>query len=205
MEAVANVLSLDFDFFKAISNDSETLNEYKSDLAPSHKACYVSHYKVWELIALQKYESALILEDDVDIEMSISSIVSKVHRDLPGNWEMVYLGHCSDEGDYFFKFRRMLNPSLYKLFKSNSPSCTHAYAISSLGVSKLLKELVDPKDPIDVELVYRIKAGNITSYSLEPSAIVQWKSFDNPSDISPGAMDAPQLLESSTMHFLGLT
>ncbi|CAG8712580.1 11410_t:CDS:2 [Funneliformis caledonium] len=125
MKVIANVFSLDFDFFKAISNNSETFNEYKNDLTPSYKACYVSYYKVWKLIALQKYESALILEENVDIEMSISSIVFKVYCGLPGNWEM------------------------------------------------LLKELVDPKDLIDVELVYRIKVRNITSYSLEPSAIIQ--------------------------------
>ncbi|CAI2185943.1 17959_t:CDS:1 [Funneliformis geosporum] len=205
MEAIANALSLDFDFFTAISYDNETLNEYKSDLSPSHKACYVSHYKVWELIAHQKYESALILEDDVDFEMNISSIVFKVHRDLPVNWEMVYLGHCSNEGDYFFKFHHWFNKSLYKLFKSNVPVCTHAYAVSSLGVSKILKELIDPKDPIDWALINKIQAGKIISYSLQPSAIVQWKSSVNPSDVSPGAMDAPWALENSTMNFLGLT
>src|ERR1044072_8520191 len=73
MEAIARFHSLDFDFFTAISKDDDkTLNEYKtSGVGPSHKACYVSHYKVWELIAHRRYENTLILEDDVDFEMDI--------------------------------------------------------------------------------------------------------------------------------------
>src|SRR5436305_2043968 len=67
MEAIARFHGLDFDFFTAISkDDNKTLNEYKASVGPSHKACYVSHYKVWELIAHNRYENTLILEDDVD-------------------------------------------------------------------------------------------------------------------------------------------
>jgi hypothetical protein len=126
METIASFHSLDFDFFTAISkDDNKTLNEYKTiGVGPSHKACYVSHYKVWELIAHHRYESALILEDDVDFEMNISPIMSKVHRDVPADWEMLYLGHCSDEGDgnIFFKLLNWLNKSLIRLFKSKSAS-----------------------------------------------------------------------------------
>ncbi|RIA97804.1 hypothetical protein C1645_813686 [Glomus cerebriforme] len=205
---MANVLDLDFDYFMGISNDSKILDEYKSDLAPSHKACYVSHYKVWELIAYHNYESALILEDDVDFEMDISRIMTKVHRYLPAYWEMLYLGHCSYEGDddFYVKSHRWLGHYFVGLFKSKAPACTHAYAISSFGASKLLKEVVDPKEPVDVELVFKIQTGNIISYSLEPSIIVQWKNATNPSNVSPGKNDYTQwwFLKSSTMHHVGL-
>jgi len=207
METIASFHSLDFDFFTAISkDDNKTLNEYKtSGLGLSHKACYVSHYKVWELIAHHRYESALILEDDVDFEMNISSIMSKVHSDVPADWEMLYLGHCTDEGNIFFKLHNWLDKSLIRLFKSKEPGCTHAYAVSSLGVSKLLRELINIKLPIDVELVRKIQAGKITSYSVQPSVIVQRKNFGDQSDVSPGTMGKMWPLNNSTLHFLGLT
>ncbi|CAG8559710.1 12070_t:CDS:1 [Acaulospora colombiana] len=201
MEAVANALNLDFDFFEAISKDDyKTLNEYESDLAPPQKACYVSHYKVWQLVA-QRNSSALILEDDVDFEMNISSVMLEILRILPADWEMLYLGHCSQED-----FGEPLGESSgFKLFKSTRPSCTHAYAVSSSGAAKLLELLVNPKMPVDVELVFNIEPGKIISYSIEPPLIAQWKSPDNPSDISPGAMDEMQHLQNSTLHYLGLS
>ncbi|RIB23346.1 glycosyltransferase family 25 protein [Gigaspora rosea] len=205
MEAIASSHNLDFEFFTAISKDDyETLNQYKSDLDPSHKACYVSHYILWELIAHNRYMSALILEDDVDFEMDIVSIMSKVYRVLPADWEMLYIGHCSSEGSIFFKIRQWFDNSLFQLLKSDTPACAHAYAISYSGALKLLKEIVDIKEPVDVEIVYKVRSGDIISYSIEPSAIVQWKSLDNPSDVSPGTMGSQWPLKNSTLRFLGL-
>ncbi|CAG8535106.1 12580_t:CDS:1 [Acaulospora morrowiae] len=200
MEAIENALGLDFDFFPAINNnDSETLNKYQADLATRHKACYVSHYRVYESIVRNGYNSALILEDDTDFEISISSIISDIHRILPNDWEMLYIGHCSwEKGGPLIGYA-----SDFKLFKSTAPACTHAYAVTLSGAKKLLKELVNLKLPIDLELGEKIKSGNITSYSLDPPAIVQWKSKDNPSDVSPGAEMLTTRLKNSTLHSLG--
>lgn len=39
-------------------------------------------------------ESALILEDDVDIEWDLEMLWNPIAGKLPLDWEVVYLGHC---------------------------------------------------------------------------------------------------------------
>jgi GR25 family glycosyltransferase involved in LPS biosynthesis len=39
-------------------------------------------------------KSALILEDDVDIEFDFNNLWKTIERVLPDNWDMIFLGHC---------------------------------------------------------------------------------------------------------------
>lgn len=39
-------------------------------------------------------ESALILEDDVDVEWDLERMWSRIERRLPADWEVSFLGHC---------------------------------------------------------------------------------------------------------------
>lgn len=200
MDAIANSLNLDFDFFPGVSSeDVDILKEYDFNIAPNHKTCYVSHYRVYESIVQNGYGSALILEDDVDFETNTSSIMREIYRVLPTDWEMFYPGHCTWEGEG----EQVGNTTGYELFKSTGPFCTHAYAVTLSAAEKLIKELTHPWLPIDMQLIETIKTKNVSSYSLEPSLIVQWKSKDDPSDVSPGADQWTFPLRNSTLHSLG--
>lgn len=57
-------------------------------------ATWYSQTRVWRKIVENKDESALILEDDVDIEWDIERIWPNVQRSLAPDWEVVFLGHC---------------------------------------------------------------------------------------------------------------
>lgn len=57
-------------------------------------ATWYSQTRVWKKMIENKDKSALILEDDVDIEWDIERIWPNVERALPENWEVVFLGHC---------------------------------------------------------------------------------------------------------------
>ncbi|RHZ35632.1 glycosyltransferase family 25 protein [endosymbiont GvMRE of Glomus versiforme] len=201
MESLSKYLKLDFDFVDAVpKEDFETLNEYLSDLEPQYKACYISHYRLYGDILKRGYRSSLILEDDVDIELNITDIMNTYIPYLPKDWELFYIGQCGQK-----EHKNPLNnqTSPFKVYKSESPFCTHAYAVSFLGAQNLLNLLINIKSPIDLELVHYIKKGKISSFTLEPSAIVQWKSKDNPSDISPEQNQWTYPLKNSTLHFLG--
>ncbi|CAG8634534.1 7698_t:CDS:1 [Acaulospora morrowiae] len=158
IRGIENVLELDFDFFLAVSiNDSEILDKYDFNIALNYKACYVSYYRVYKSIVRNGYNSGLILEDDVDIEMSISLIITDVYHILPIDWEMLYIGHCSWENGSKF----IGNARSFQLYEFTLPLCTYTYAVSLSGAKKLLNELLHASFPIDVEIIHRIKQGNI--------------------------------------------
>ncbi|CAG8690839.1 2493_t:CDS:1, partial [Acaulospora colombiana] len=196
-KAIADKLGLDFDFFPAVSKyDEKTLDEFEGNYQNNHKACFISHYRVFQSIAENDYSSTLILEDDVDMEMDIIPIITGIHDILPTDWETLFIGHCGldSRGEILGESHGI------GLFKSNHPLCTHAYAVSSAGVHKFLKEFTVADSPIDVKFYFEIKKGNINSYSLNPAPIVQARS---PSDLTPGE-EPDEDLRNSTLRFLGL-
>ncbi|CAG8810045.1 33802_t:CDS:1, partial [Racocetra persica] len=141
MEVLGKYLGLDLDFFKAVSRLS------KSNLTVGAKACYLSHYRIFESIVKNGYENALILEDDVDMEVNITDIMTEVHHNLPNDWDMLYLGHCDEWDSNYFK----TNLTVHILHTTGHPKCTHAYAVSAKGAKKLIEKLnIDnPKDHLD--------------------------------------------------------
>ncbi|CAG8503153.1 5056_t:CDS:2, partial [Diversispora eburnea] len=201
---IAEYHNLDIEFVEAINkDDAKTLKHYLSDLAPPHKACYASHYKTYELVVSNNYESALILEDDVDFEVNIKDFLNETRLFLPNDWEMFYLGNCAwDTSDIIYYNGADYGSDLI-LSKSLRPACSHAYAVSLRGAKKLLEILVNVSEPVDVALIDLMLADKIFSLSLFPSIINQWKSKDDPSDISPGSQDEPHNLKNSTLELFG--
>ena len=63
-------------------------------------ATWYSQTRVWELMRANGDESALVLEDDVDIEWDIGRLWPNVRRHLPTEadgspaWDITFLGHC---------------------------------------------------------------------------------------------------------------
>ncbi|CAG8654937.1 16159_t:CDS:1 [Racocetra fulgida] len=207
MKAMTDSLGLDVEFFTAVSTDDrKMLNRFNNStyLKDTHKACYISHYLIYASIVSHGYDSALILEDDVDIELNITSIMSYIHRVLPDDWDLLYLGHCMNWEGSFFEPIDDSSP-IFKLYPSKKPYCTHAYAVSYAGALKLLGELATLEVPVDLELISRIDDGIVTSYSIEPAVVVQWRSDDNPSDVSPDAEVEHKTLVNSTLNSIGFS
>ncbi|RIB01877.1 Glycosyltransferase Family 25 protein [Gigaspora rosea] len=202
MKVLGNFLDLDFDIIKAVSKyDSEALSRLnRSDLNVGAKAYYLSHYLTYELIAENEYENALILEDAVDIELNITDIMTEVHRYLPDDWDILYLGHCADTQSQYFE----TDLTVHVLHKTGVPRCTHGYAVSAKGVKKLLEKLdIDnPQYHIDQDLPSLIHQNEIISYSVFPH-IIQFKGVSDLSDVSPGTLGETYHLMNSTLRFLG--
>jgi glycosyl transferase family 25 len=58
-------------------------------MLPSEIGCYLSHYRLWERVARDGLEYALILEDDVDIDSNIPGLIDDL-RACP-DWLVVRL------------------------------------------------------------------------------------------------------------------
>ncbi|CAG8809738.1 16104_t:CDS:1, partial [Racocetra fulgida] len=106
----------------------------------------------------------------------ITSIMVDIHRILPADWDIIYLGYCNNsEGKSGEPLPdRNNNSPVYKLFKSEMPYCTFAYAVSHAGALKLINKLgSSTNSPLDVELVNIIQSKEINSYTLVPPIIVK--------------------------------
>ncbi|CAI2176292.1 13820_t:CDS:1 [Funneliformis geosporum] len=193
--------NLDYSFFPAIdANSSEVETYYQQNNGTLHKAaiaCWLSHLKVYQTIVDNRFQNAIIFEDDVDMEMDIAEQLRDITQFLPRYWEMLYVGHCSIEN-----LREPYNhPNLYI---STRPSCTHAYAVSFIGAWLLLHELAHIVFPIDVELVQLIEPGKIKSFSIEPPLASQWRD-GIPSDVSEyDPLYIPYYLKNSTLRYLNI-
>lgn len=57
-------------------------------------ATWYSQSRIWKKIVQSGDKSALILEDDIDLEFDIGRTWPNVERALPIDWDVVFLGHC---------------------------------------------------------------------------------------------------------------
>ncbi|GAA5945947.1 hypothetical protein JCM10213_006198 [Rhodosporidiobolus nylandii] len=156
--------------------------------------------------------TALILEDDVDLEWDIERLWASVRRRLPrkeggeDDWDIAFLGHCW--GGEFQK-PQYLHPLLHP---STGPMCLHGYAVTSTGAQTLLSHMLDPWSAFStaVDLVVpsllHIQASLpstypplLRSFSVTPPLVVQRK--DGPSDLQKGNGSKWRgLLRDSTME-----
>ncbi|KIJ58507.1 hypothetical protein HYDPIDRAFT_163280 [Hydnomerulius pinastri MD-312] len=173
-------------------------------LSPAKISCWYSHVS-----AIRQFvdrtdahidDVAVILEDDIDMEMDTADRLSQVWTVLPAGWDIVFLGHCwSNESSYPALTRPSSHASpdnissssiegATNLHPSFAPKCTHAYALSLSGARRLLQHLRYPpfaySRALDQAYAWLIRSGRLRSYSVVPSVVVQRKTVS--SDILPG-------------------
>ncbi|GAA6060778.1 hypothetical protein JCM10212_006758 [Sporobolomyces blumeae] len=140
------------------------------------------HSRAMKMILKNKDKSALVLEDDVDVEWDLERLWSRIERHLPKDWDATLLGHCW--GKELFQ-PQYLHPHLHR---STVPLCLHAYALSHSGARRVLDLLLNPwtayQTAVDTAVPSFIQFDLVKSFSVEPPLIIQRK--DGPSDIQKG-------------------
>ncbi|KAL8283553.1 hypothetical protein RQP46_005656 [Phenoliferia psychrophenolica] len=143
---------------------------------------YWGHTRVLKHIVEAGDESALVLEDDVDLEWDLERLWARIARKLPKDWETVHLGHCWGHEQLQPQY---LHPLLHK---ATAPKCLHGWAVSSRGASHLLSLLNSPwsayATAVDVAVPSFIHDRLLRAFSVEPPLIIQRK--DGPSDLQGG-------------------
>lgn len=124
-------------------------------------ACSLSHRELYKEILAKGYEKVLIMEDDFVPAAVDLNILKDIYRELPDNWELVYLGYYLNETvtakmhfkqSYYYLLSalrlikwtipevRNLYPKKYTahLEKAGFHNTTHAYAVSRSCLQKLI-------------------------------------------------------------------
>ncbi|KAJ2516705.1 hypothetical protein H4217_004417 [Coemansia sp. RSA 1939] len=103
MESLAKFHQLRFDYAQTFdAARADTLGRANGYTANgTHLACYLSHLAVFKRMVDQGIETALVLEDDVDMEIDLKQrhklIMDQVYARYKSDWDMLYLGHCTSD------------------------------------------------------------------------------------------------------------
>ncbi|RIB08462.1 hypothetical protein C2G38_348456 [Gigaspora rosea] len=191
--------TLGFDHIFLINLEYRIDRRRRTEALEKHLGLQFDYHK-----AVNKYDNIAISrvkEDDIDMELNIINILTDIYSHLPNDWDVFYVGHC---GESWIEMT-VANINDFELRKTSNPLCTHGYAVSASGARKLVKKLKidNPTVGIDFELLELIHSGNIISYSINPPIIIQFKTFNDLSDISPGQFAMRLPLFNSTLLHLG--
>jgi GR25 family glycosyltransferase involved in LPS biosynthesis/glycosyltransferase involved in cell wall biosynthesis len=118
---------------------------FNRDMLPGEIGCAISHLTLWKHIdasnaGLKRFNNVLILEDD--FEPTATALTDDVVKQLPVDWDMLYLGRnaLTDE-DY---------DSDAKIIKPGRSYNLHAYMLSPMGAKKLVDQQFQRKImPVD--------------------------------------------------------
>lgn len=167
-------------------------------------ACWNSHYRLLRTIADGNDDTAIVFEDDIDMEWDLTNRLRLMWSALDDvSWDIVMLGHCHS--------KEWTKPALRKspfLHRSSHVLCTHAYAVSRAGARKMIRYLRSEafaySRTIDHAFQHLQSREKINSYSVYPPVVVQ--TYDMGSDIIPGRTnkDRAQWLQDSALERIAL-
>ncbi len=135
------------------------INEYNK-LSPkitrAEYACYKSHLLLWKHLYESNVPAAIIFEDDIYIPPSVTmEHIKQTLIDSKG-FDILLLGHCSAP---------FLHIKPTGTSRIGSARCTHAYAVSRTGLSKLIKRTHDYNLAVDDFLNQQFCSTNMCYYS----------------------------------------
>lgn len=191
----ADKLKIDYDTAKTDGTYDEPmarkLQRQGKALNLGEIACSLSHRNVYAAMIENGWEKVLILEDDVLPSTENLAQLPAAIQELPGNWELVYLGYLKHEQvttglkfkQFFYKLisalglmawsYKMVGNLLPKPFskhlkKAGFHDCTHAYAVTLEGAKKLLAAQTPVVYRADDLLSSTIMKGELNAFVTEP-------------------------------------
>ena len=154
-------------------------------------ACSLSHRNVYLMMIEQGWERILILEDDILPRFEDLPFLPDTLKELPANWELVYLGYLKHEKitpglrakQFLYSIlsslglmkwnnkmvsRLLPKPYSSHLKKAGFHDCTHAYAITLYAAKKLMAAQTPVVYRADDLLSSTIMKGELNAYITEP-------------------------------------
>ena len=146
----------------------EVIEGYGRKLKPSEISLSLKHVKIIREVA-EKYEYALVLEDDVILCDNFVEEFFRSYNQLPEDWDIAWVGTCCGLHAPTSEDKRV--------YRVNGSRCTHAYAISNSGAKKVLSELKYCNTGADFFFNLLIEKFNLNNYWFEPALAIQSPEF----------------------------
>ena len=158
-------------------NYSTHLSHDKNKYIIGATGCKFSHRDIIKDAEKNKYESILILEDDIEFtDNFLSGLNYFIKKTSSLDWDMLYLGGRNT----LIEINKMCIPTEFShIYKCNKIKCTHAYIIKRKLFSKILKDLETYDQEIDNYYFNSIQP-NYNTYIIYPTIVNQ---TDSKSDI----------------------
>ena len=185
---------------------AKQMNRYGKKMVLGHIACSLSHRNLYNHIVENNYQRVLIFEDDVIPIIESLKHISSSLKELPEDWELVYLGYNKHEfitpklkrKQAFYSISSRLGlmkwnnvmvdnmlpkPFSKHLREAGFHDCTHAYAVSYEGAKKLLEFQTPIAFNADDLLSDTVMKGHLNAFITVPKFFDQ-EQFTNPAQHS---------------------
>lgn len=138
--------------------------------------CTASHIALWKHMLACGIDTALILEDDVDIHIDFLDLLTAGIETVPTDWDLIFPGYCSHK---FFPDGSTTPPKDDSLIhRLTRAACGHAYMIRRTTIETFLKsqEIMQPnyETAWDVHMAHLISDRVIpNAYGFTPPIVAQ--------------------------------
>jgi len=173
----------DYEFIEIDRDElfNENIEIFHKDQVNSDMAITLSHFYAFKQIS-EKYENALILEDDVILSDNFSDILSKYIMQLPQDYDMLFIG----DGCGFHIQKDKLVPNQYIYEKCQQPTswggngitrCTDSYVVNKKCAIQLCKYINKLPYKINYSIDWWLniagRDNNLKVYWAEPTICTQ--------------------------------
>jgi GR25 family glycosyltransferase involved in LPS biosynthesis len=144
------------------------LNPKGRKLKNSEISLVLKHIKIINEVA-EKYDYALVLEDDAFLCEDFQEEFIETFNQLPQDWDLGWVGTCCN---------LHTQPGLgMRIAKTKGSRCTHAYIISNKCAKIVLDEIKYCNDGSDFYYNYLIEKYQLNNYWFEPALAIQNAEF----------------------------
>ncbi|KAJ2107793.1 hypothetical protein GGI16_001394 [Coemansia sp. S142-1] len=120
---------------------------------------FLTRLSIYRDIRQHSYASALILDDSIDMELNIRTLMHAAHKNLPHDWDMFFPGHCGAfEGT---------QDTAGGIRVANMPICLHAHAVSLKGAHQIINHVKPSQEIIEMAIMRLKERGLLRMYSLD--------------------------------------
>ena len=131
------------------------------NLSSTELSIIISHISALKYVKIMKFDNVIILEDDVVICEDWKERIDNLLKNLPIDWEYVYLAGHSD----YVKIPMYENPTIIKAPKMVG---AFSYMVNQEGAEKLIKYCGEFMTTYDDMITHKIEAGKLNAYLYLP-------------------------------------